>query len=84
MNRLAVPLQAQLDRVASDWQPLLRRWSEGEAGKATLAAVDARVGSGATVYPAQVFRALEVTSLAATKVLILGQDPYHGPGCRTR
>ena len=25
-------------------------------------------------------RALEVTPLAATKVLILGQDPYHGPG----
>ena len=80
MNRLAAPLQAQLDRVTSDWRPLLQRWSASEAGQATLAAVNARVESGATVYPAQVFRALEVTSLAATKVLILGQDPYHGPG----
>ena len=80
MNRLAAPLQAQLERVATDWQPLLRRFGESESGRATLAAVDARVGSGATVYPAQVFRALEVTPLAATKVLILGQDPYHGPG----
>ena len=80
MNRLAAPLQAQLERVASDWRPLLRRFGESESGRATLAAVDARVGLGATVYPAQVFRALEVTPLAATKVLILGQDPYHGPG----
>ena len=80
MNRLAAPLQAQLERVATDWRPLLRRFGQSESGRATLATVDARVGSGATVYPAQVFRALEVTPLAATKVLILGQDPYHGPG----
>lgn len=79
MNRLAAPLQAQLDRVSSDWQPLLQRWGQSEFGRATLAAVDARVEAGATVYPAQVFRALEVTPLASTKVLILGQDPYHGP-----
>ena len=80
MTRLATPLRAQLDRVSSDWQPLLQRWARSMAGQATLAAVDAHVESGATVYPGQVFRALEVTPLAATKVLILGQDPYHGPG----
>ena len=43
-------------------------------------AVDARVAAGATVYPAQVFRALTLTSLPEVRVLILGQDPYHGPG----
>jgi uracil-DNA glycosylase len=34
------------------------------------------------VYPAvdSVYAALNVTSLEATKVVILGQDPYHGPG----
>ena len=80
MSRLTTPLRAQLDRVSSDWQPLVRRWSDSNAGRATLAAVDARVEAGVTVYPGQVFRALEVTPLAATKVLILGQDPYHGPG----
>jgi uracil-DNA glycosylase len=34
------------------------------------------------VYPPanQVFRALELTSCARTKVVIIGQDPYHGPG----
>ena len=37
---------------------------------------------GAEVYPPapQVFAALALTSLADTKVVILGQDPYHGAG----
>jgi uracil-DNA glycosylase len=35
-----------------------------------------------TVYPEMpdVFQALHWTSYEATKVVILGQDPYHGPG----
>ena len=34
------------------------------------------------VYPApdDVFAAMRLTSLAQTRVLLLGQDPYHGPG----
>jgi uracil-DNA glycosylase len=42
--------------------------------------VDDRVAAGAVVYPSQVLRALELTPLAAVRVVILGQDPYHGPG----
>ncbi len=35
----------------------------------------------ATIYPPapQIFRAFEACPFAATKVVILGQDPYHGP-----
>lgn len=38
--------------------------------------------SRATVYPDMdnIFNALHLTPYAETKVLILGQDPYHGPG----
>jgi uracil-DNA glycosylase len=38
--------------------------------------------SGKTVYPprGQRLRALELTPLDAVKVVILGQDPYHGTG----
>jgi uracil-DNA glycosylase len=38
--------------------------------------------SGKAVYPprGQRLRALELTPLDAVKVVILGQDPYHGPG----
>lgn len=37
---------------------------------------------GGAVYPDMhdIFNALHLTSLAGTKVVILGQDPYHGPG----
>jgi len=36
----------------------------------------------ATVYPPvdEVFAALHATPFASTRVVILGQDPYHGPG----
>lgn len=35
-----------------------------------------------TVYPPRknIFRAIELTSFDKVKVVILGQDPYHGPG----
>ena len=35
-----------------------------------------------TVYPPrdQVFRALELTPLRDVRVVLIGQDPYHGPG----
>ena len=37
---------------------------------------------GKTIYPAgdELFAALNATAFKAVKVVILGQDPYHGPG----
>lgn len=37
---------------------------------------------GRVIYPpgASIFAAFEATSFEAVKVVILGQDPYHGPG----
>ena len=37
---------------------------------------------GKVIYPpgSQIFRAFELTPVPAVKVVILGQDPYHGPG----
>ena len=37
---------------------------------------------GQVIYPSgtQIFAALDSTSLSDVKVVILGQDPYHGPG----
>ena len=41
-----------------------------------------RKRSGATMYPpgSLIFNALDSTPFESTKVVILGQDPYHGPG----
>lgn len=38
--------------------------------------------SAYTIYPNMydIFNALKYTSFAQTKVVIIGQDPYHGPG----
>jgi uracil-DNA glycosylase len=38
--------------------------------------------AGATIYPpaGMIFNALDATPLSQVKVVILGQDPYHGPG----
>ena len=80
MSRLLAPVGAQLDVDLGDWAPVMGAWRASAAGQTTLSAVDARLAAGATVYPAQVFRALSLTPLASTRVVILGQDPYHGAG----
>jgi uracil-DNA glycosylase len=38
--------------------------------------------AGNTIFPpgSQIFRAFELTPVDKVKVVILGQDPYHGPG----
>lgn len=47
----------------------------------TLNYVEQRRAQGITVYPPQddVFSAFKVTPFDEVKVVILGQDPYHGP-----
>jgi len=77
---LTRPLDSLLEDDFGDWQPVLQRWRRSKAGQALVQAVDARVAAGARVYPAQVFRALALTPLSQVRVLILGQDPYHGAG----
>ncbi len=80
-NRLRQPLKQLLQELrGSDWWPLLQRWQQSAEGQALMTAVDGRVLAGAVVYPSDVFRALALTPAAAVKVVILGQDPYHGPG----
>ena len=81
LDRLDRPLAELLDRAPlGDWLPLVGGWRRSAAGRATVDAVDARVAAGVVVFPAQVFRAFELTPLVRTRVVILGQDPYHGPG----
>jgi uracil-DNA glycosylase len=65
----------------TDWNPVLR----GELAKPYFAELQAFVAdqrSRGPVFPpeADVFAALHLTPYADVKVLILGQDPYHGPG----
>ena len=66
--------------VAADWRVLVDQFFDDPVGKQLQGFLGQRLALGATIYPAQPLRALEVTPLASVKVVILGQDPYHGPG----
>jgi uracil-DNA glycosylase len=67
--------------ATTDWNPVLR----GEFAKPywqELQRFVAAERSAGPVFPPHedTFAALHLTALAEVKVLILGQDPYHGPG----
>lgn len=66
--------------VADDWHPVIDPYLASDAARGLGQFIGQRLASGAVIYPPQPFRALELTALAQVKVVILGQDPYHGPG----
>lgn len=78
-GRLTAWVPAQWS-VAPDWQPLVSSFFASPAGLALGQHLTQRLAAGAVVYPPQPLRALELTPLAQVRVVILGQDPYHGPG----
>jgi uracil-DNA glycosylase len=80
LNRLLEPLEQVLDRAPPSWRSLIDAWRVSAAGRALLGFIAARQAAGATVYPAHVLRALELTPRDEVRVVILGQDPYHGAG----
>ncbi|OYT98015.1 MAG: uracil-DNA glycosylase [Burkholderiales bacterium PBB1] len=79
-SRLTEPIDVLVDRLQGDWRSIVEAWRVSAAGRSLIEQVDRRVAAGAVVYPAAVFRALELTPLSRTRVVILGQDPYHGDG----
>jgi uracil-DNA glycosylase len=79
-NRLTEPLAALFDRSPLSWASVVRAWRDSPAGQQLEAFVSARQAKGAAIYPAAVLRALELTPRDRVRVVILGQDPYHGPG----
>ncbi len=58
------------DVFASDWFARLKGFLQSEKA------------SGATIYPpgSRIFVALDSTPFDQVRAVILGQDPYHGPG----
>ncbi|WP_088281472.1 uracil-DNA glycosylase [Ideonella sp. A 288] len=79
-NRLVEPLGAVLDRAPASWRGVVEAWRASDAGRRLIAAVEGRRLAGGMIYPANVLKALECTPRPAVRVVILGQDPYHGPG----
>jgi uracil-DNA glycosylase len=71
-------LESQFDALPPAWRAHLRPFIDSDAYASLCRFVDGERAAGKTVYPADVFRALRLTSPDDVKVVILGQDPYHG------
>jgi uracil-DNA glycosylase len=66
--------------VHPDWDALVQAFFASPTGVGLIAFLQARVAAGATVYPPEPLRALALTPLSEARMVILGQDPYHGAG----
>lgn len=66
--------------VHPDWAHVVGDFWRGAAGKRLQAFLAQRLAAGAMIYPPEPLRALALTPLNRVRVVILGQDPYHGPG----
>ncbi|MFY7734634.1 MAG: uracil-DNA glycosylase [Bacteroidia bacterium] len=70
------------NQIQPDWLPIF----EHEASKLYYHKIEAQISldsaNGNIIFPPenQIFEAFKFTSLQNTKVVILGQDPYHGEG----
>ncbi|MEZ8229656.1 uracil-DNA glycosylase [Vibrio splendidus] len=62
------------------WESIINDERDKEYFQGVLAFVEQQRNSGKTIYPPQeqVFSAFDMTPFESVRVVILGQDPYHG------
>lgn len=68
--------------ITNDWADALKPEYKKPYYKDLYAKVNEEYGSGRTIYPPadDIFNAFHLTPLSDVKCVIIGQDPYHGPG----
>jgi uracil-DNA glycosylase len=64
------------------WEEVLKDVKESEGFRGTLAFVNAEKQAGKIIYPLSsfIFNAFKLTPFEDVRIVILGQDPYHGAG----
>lgn len=72
----------QSDAIPASWRAALEPVLASAKSRALGGFLKAEEAAGKAIYPPRGSRlaALALTPLDAVKVVILGQDPYHGPG----
>lgn len=67
--------------MTSSWHDTLGQEKQKDYFKDIMSFVAGERAAGKTIYPEEdkVFEAFKLTPLEEVKVVILGQDPYHGP-----
>lgn len=76
---LQLPLNDPIERLPTSWRNLLQQPALAQTLHTLNDWLTQRQQAGAVMYPPNPFRMLELTAAEAVKVVILGQDPYHGP-----
>lgn len=66
--------------VAAGWQPVVDAFAQSAEGRRLQDFLSARRVDGAVIYPPEPLRALRLTPPEHVRAVVLGQDPYHGPG----
>jgi uracil-DNA glycosylase len=77
---LTDPLLTQAQALPADWRAMTLEFLRSREGAALREFLAARRADNATVFPPRPLHAFELTPFAAIRVVILGQDPYHGAG----
>ncbi len=69
-------------RLEASWKAVLRQEFEQPYMQQLRGFLTAEKQAGKKIFPpgGEMFAALDATPLDAVKVVIIGQDPYHGPG----
>ena len=69
-------------RLEPSWKTRVGDWLARDDMRLLSAFLRQRKAAGVTIYPpgADIFAAFDATPFDAVKLVILGQDPYHGPG----
>ena len=69
-------------KLHSSWKSKLQSEFEKDSMKKLKAFLQSEYKAGKKIYPRgdEYFAAMNLTPLEKVKVVIMGQDPYHGPG----
>ena len=68
------------DGIEASWKTEFDAFFGVEEGKNLLDFLQDRLQAGAVIYPPDPYRVFRLTQPQDVRVVILGQDPYHGPG----
>lgn len=69
-----------IDDLTPVWRALVQDFLASSQGRQLSERMTHALAAGQIIYPPEPFRALCLTPFEAVRVVILGQDPYHGPG----
>jgi uracil-DNA glycosylase len=66
--------------LASGWLTLWRQFESSRVGERLIQHIKTRLSEGARIFPPEPLHVFNLLPMNQVRVVILGQDPYHGAG----